>query len=68
MCYVLFQLLVGLGEATQTQPEAARGLISQAPLLTAAFLVDLARCLHCQDDGIQWLHRHGSRADRLLSR
>merc|ERR1711977_621718 len=26
-CYVLFQLLVGLGAATQTQPEAARGLI-----------------------------------------
>jgi len=34
-CYVLYQLLVGLGEATQTQPEAARGLISQARLLTA---------------------------------
>merc|ERR1711907_781380 len=26
-CFVLFQLLVGLGAATQTQPEAARGLI-----------------------------------------
>merc|ERR1712087_978859 len=34
-CYVLFQLLVGLGAATKTQPEAARGLISQARLLTA---------------------------------
>merc|ERR1711994_475787 len=34
-CYVLFQLLVGLGEATQTQPEAARGLINQDRLLTA---------------------------------
>merc|ERR1712025_342506 len=34
-CYVLFQLLIGLGAATQTQPEAARGLIGQARLLTA---------------------------------
>jgi len=34
-CYVLFQLLVGLGAATETQPEAARGLIGQARLLTA---------------------------------
>jgi len=34
-CYVLFQLLVGLGAATQTQPEAARGLIGKARLLTA---------------------------------
>merc|ERR1712024_239489 len=34
-CYVLFQLLVGLGAAPQTQPEAARGLIGQARLLTA---------------------------------
>merc|ERR1712012_30444 len=32
-CYVLFQLLVGLGAATETQPEAARGLIGQARLL-----------------------------------
>merc|ERR1712070_286102 len=34
-CFVLFQLLIGLGGATQTQPEAARGLIGQARLLTA---------------------------------
>merc|ERR1711988_1448162 len=34
-CFVLFQLLIGLGAATQTQPEAARGLIGQARLLTA---------------------------------
>merc|ERR1719183_1117432 len=34
-CYVLFQLLVGLGAATQTQPENARGLIGQARMLTA---------------------------------
>jgi len=34
-CYVLFQLLVGLGGATQSQPEAARGLIGQARMLTA---------------------------------
>jgi len=34
-CYVLFQLLVGLGAATQTQPEGARGLIGQARMLTA---------------------------------
>merc|ERR1711977_319489 len=34
-CYVLFQLLVGLGGATKTQPEAARDLISQARMLTA---------------------------------
>merc|ERR1712071_236721 len=34
-CFVLFQLLVGLGGATQTQPEAARGLIGQARMLTA---------------------------------
>jgi len=33
--FVLFQLLVGLGAATQTQPEAAKGLIGQARLLTA---------------------------------
>jgi len=34
-CFVLFQLLIGLGAATQTQPEGARGLIGQARLLTA---------------------------------
>jgi len=34
-CYVLFQLLSGLDAATQTQPEAARGLIGQARMLTA---------------------------------
>ena len=34
-CFVLFQLLVGLGAATQTQPEAAKGLIGQARYLTA---------------------------------
>jgi len=34
-CFVLFQLLVGLSGATQTQPEAARGLIGQARMLTA---------------------------------
>merc|ERR1711988_2044518 len=34
-CYVLFQLLIGLGVATQTQPEAARGLIGQGRRLTA---------------------------------
>jgi len=34
-CFVLFQLLVGLGAATATQPEAAKGLIGQARLLTA---------------------------------
>merc|ERR1711865_1184525 len=34
-CYVLGQLLVGLNAATATQPEAARGLIGQARLLTA---------------------------------
>jgi len=34
-CFVVFQLLVGLSGATQTQPEAARGLIGQARMLTA---------------------------------
>merc|ERR1711976_772244 len=34
-CYVVQQLLVGLDEATTTQPEAARGLIQKARLLTA---------------------------------
>jgi bacteriorhodopsin len=34
-CYVLYQLLLGLGAATQTQPEGPRGLIGQARMLTA---------------------------------
>merc|ERR1712187_214812 len=34
-CYVLKQLIVGLDAATQTQPEAAKGLIGQARYLTA---------------------------------
>jgi len=34
-CFVVEKLLVGLGDATATQPEAARGLISQARMLTA---------------------------------
>jgi len=34
-CFVVEKLLVGLGEATATQPEAARGLIGQARMLTA---------------------------------
>ena len=34
LCYVIFQLLVGLGGAAQTQPEAACGLIGQARVLT----------------------------------
>jgi len=34
-CYVVQQLLVGLNAATATQPEAARGLIGHARLLTA---------------------------------
>ena len=33
--FVVFQLLIGLGGATATQPEAARGLIGQARMLTA---------------------------------
>jgi len=33
-CYVVFQLLVGLGNATTTQPPAAQGLICYARLLT----------------------------------
>jgi len=32
--FVVEKLLVGLGQATETQPEAARGLISQARMLT----------------------------------
>merc|ERR1712166_394848 len=35
LCFVVFQLLVGLSGATATQPEAARGLIGQARMLTA---------------------------------
>merc|ERR1711879_174955 len=34
-CYVVFTLLVGLGEATEKQPEAAKGLIVKARYLTA---------------------------------
>jgi len=34
-CFVLYQLLIGLGNATESQPEAARGLIGKARLLTA---------------------------------
>jgi len=34
-CYVLFELLAGLHASTQNQPEAAKGLIVQARLLTA---------------------------------
>jgi bacteriorhodopsin len=34
-CFVLYQLLIGLGKATESQPEAARGLIGKARLLTA---------------------------------
>jgi len=34
-CFILFQLLIGLRAATQTQPEAARGLMCQARLLSA---------------------------------
>merc|ERR1712146_879388 len=34
-CFVVQQLLVGLEEATVTQPEAAKGLIHKARLLTA---------------------------------
>merc|ERR1711965_435314 len=34
-CFVLFQLLIGLGNATAEQPEEARGLIGKARLLTA---------------------------------
>jgi len=34
-CYVLFELLAGLHNATTTQPEGAKGLIVQARLLTA---------------------------------
>merc|ERR1712147_531753 len=34
-CFVLYQLLIGLGNATETQPEAAKGLIGKARLLTA---------------------------------
>jgi len=34
-CYVVFQLIVGLGAATQTQPAAAQGLICYARALTA---------------------------------
>ena len=33
--FVVEKLLVGLGEATATQPEAPRGLISQARMMTA---------------------------------
>merc|ERR1712227_713083 len=49
-CFVLFQLLIGLGAATQTQPEAARGLIGGPPL-DRSVLVDLPRCVHREDDG-----------------
>ena len=34
-CFVVCQLLVGLGGASQSQPEAARGLIGQARMLAA---------------------------------
>jgi bacteriorhodopsin len=34
-CFVLYQLLIGLGSATESQPEAAKGLIGKARLLTA---------------------------------
>jgi bacteriorhodopsin len=34
-CFVLYQLLIGLGSATESQPEEARGLIGKARLLTA---------------------------------
>merc|ERR1711976_44034 len=34
-CYVVFTLIVGLGEATEKQPAAAKGLIVKARYLTA---------------------------------
>jgi len=34
-CFVVEKLVVGLGEATATQPEGARGLIANARMLTA---------------------------------
>ena len=35
--FVVEKLLIGLGQATETQPEAARGLIGQASMLTAVY-------------------------------
>ena len=35
--FVVEKLLIGLGQAAETQPEAARGLIGQASMLTAVY-------------------------------
>ena len=34
-CYVVFSLLIGLGEATSKQPESVKGLVVAARYLTA---------------------------------
>ena len=75
-CFVVFQLLIGLGGATQSQPEVARGLTGQARMLTGVYIIPwclsnlrqtdwLVHCSHCRQGRLWCAHLgHCSRQAR----